>query len=231
MTQSEQVGQQHGLHEVEEADRLGQDELPGSEDSEGPEGSEDSAKPSTSGPYRVDDGSPVTAAEALALWSTPARDGLLAAAGTYRGTVTYKELAAHVQEESGVRTSQLLHNWIGKLLVLVSKECDRRGEPLLPSLCVNQDGSVGTGYAPVVVELRGEPVPDGDRHAAEERLACYRHFGATLPADGGRPALTPALAKRRETEAVRARAERPAELCPTHFLQLSVSGACSMCEL
>ena len=35
-------------------------------------------------------------------------------------------------------------------------------------------------------------------HAAVERLACYRYFGAQLPPDGGKQRLTPQVAAKRQ---------------------------------
>ena len=37
----------------------------------------------------------------------------------------------------------------------------------------------------VVIAARGSLDGDADDHAARERLECYRHFGAELPAGGG----------------------------------------------
>ena len=49
-----------------------------------------------------------------------ARPVLLEAAGRYRATVTYKLLATAVQEASGITTTQLMHQWIGDVLGLVT---------------------------------------------------------------------------------------------------------------
>jgi len=119
-------------------------------------------------------------------------------------------------------------NWIGGVLGLVAEGCASRGEPLLSALCVNQEGSVGPGYAPSVASLRGAAPDDGDDHAAHERLACYRHFGATMPADGGRPALSPTMQRRRDRETGQ-RPERRGGICPTCFVELPVSGTCMTC--
>ena len=101
-----------------------------------------------------------------------------------------------MQLASGIRTTRLLQHWIGDVLGTVSRDCHKAGEPLLSALCVRTtDGSVGPGYGIAVVEnFGGEPPDDLDMHAAEERLQCYQYFGAELPPDGGKPALTKQLA-------------------------------------
>ncbi|HZJ05769.1 MAG TPA: hypothetical protein VFD59_09895 [Nocardioidaceae bacterium] len=156
---------------------------------------------------------------------------LLAAAGRYHGVVTYKELAAQVQHRTGIRTKQLMHYWIGDVLGRVSADCSRRGEPLLSSLCVNAGGSVGDGYAVAVHATSGVTPGDPDDHAAHERLACYRHFGAAdLPSDGGVPALTPKLAATRGRARQAKAIDRPIAMCPTCHMQLPATGVCDHCD-
>lgn len=164
-------------------------------------------------------------------WAEAARDVLLDASRHYHGLVTYKELATEVQHRTRIRTKQQMHHWIGDVLGRVSADCSRRHEPLLSSLCVNTQGSVGTGYAVAVQAATGETPGDGDDHAARERLSCYRHFDAAgLPAEGGSPALTPKLAAAR-TRARKARAlERPVAICPTCYMQLPATGSCNYCD-
>ena len=116
---------------------------------------------------------------------------LLEAAGRYRALVTYKQLATAVQEAAGITTTQPMHQWIGDVLGRVTDDCQSRGEPLLSSLCVSAQGSVGQGYADAVEHARGTRPSDPDDHAANERLSCYRHWEATgLPRDGGTPLRT-----------------------------------------
>ena len=55
-----------------------------------------------------------------------------------------------------------------------------------------------------------------------------RHFGATMPADGGRPALSPTMQRRRDRETGQ-RPERRGGICPTCFVELPVSGTCMTC--
>ena len=137
------------------------------------------------------DASEVGSEVARAAWAEAARPVLLEAAGRYRATVSYKKLATAVQEATAITTTQLMHQWIGDVLGRVTDDCQSRGEPLLSSLCVSAQGSVGEGYADAVERARGTRPTDPDGHAAEERLNCYRHWEATgLPRDGGTPLRT-----------------------------------------
>ncbi len=169
--------------------------------------------------------------EARDAWAVAARTVLVEAAGTYRSVVTHKELAAEVQERSGVHTERRTHYWIDEVLAAVSRECASRDEPLLSSLCVNRDASVGTSYAALVLELTGTAPEDADDHAAKERLACYRYFEASdLPADGGTSALVPQLAATRARLRKAAVAARPVLTCPTCYMELLPTGRCDTCD-
>lgn len=181
------------------------------------------------GTWRDSDGARVHFADARRIWADEAREVLLEVAGRYHAYITYAELGRAVQDRAGVRTRSLLTNWIGDVLGQVAQDCGRRGEPILTALCARQDETVGVGYAEAVRGVYGFTPDDPDQHAAEERLACYRAFGAEMPPDGGRPALTARVGRAR-AEAVRARqVERPAASCPTCFMQLPASGRCDTC--
>ncbi|MGC8474019.1 MAG: hypothetical protein ACP5PW_06385 [Candidatus Dormibacteria bacterium] len=151
-------------------------------------------------------------------------------ARTYRATIRYSELAEEVQEKTGVRTRMLMHYWIGEVLGRVSHDCRAKGEPLLSALCVDAGGSVGPCYGALIAELEGMAPSDADDHAAEERLYCYRHFGATLPPDGGRPALTPQMLARRRRERRTGGGPRPPRMCPNCHLALPAKGICDLCS-
>lgn len=91
-----------------------------------------------------------------------------------------------------------------------------------------EEGIVGESYASAVEAVRGHCPEDPDQHAAEERLACHRHFGAALPSDGGRPALTRQVAARRDRQS---RAQPPApKLCSTCRMELPLNGRCDNCQ-
>jgi hypothetical protein len=178
----------------------------------------------------VSDESRVEFAVAVAAWTAAAVAVLERVAHTYRETISYKDLGEEVQVETGIRTRVLLMNWIGQVLGGVSQISHRRGQPMLSALCVHSDGTVGEGYGQAILDNYGGPLPeDLDMHAAEERFHCYQSFGADLPSDGGRPALTPQVAARRDWLARQSRAEVPSSLCPSCNLALPVSGVCDNC--
>jgi hypothetical protein len=198
------------------------------------------------------DASEVGSSVARAAWAEAARPALLEAAGRYRATVTYKRLATAVQESSGITTTLPMHQWLGDVLGRVTDDCQSRGEPLLSSLCVSAQGSVGEGYADAVERARGSRPTDPDDHAAHERLDCYRHWEATgLPRDGGTPlrtahfktvrkagtskpapsrAATPRKAPARKATAAPAAEPKPIRLCPTCFTEVPASGICDYCD-
>jgi hypothetical protein len=191
---------------------------------------------------------------ARAAWAEAARLALLEVAGRYRATLTYKQLATAVQEATAISTTQLMHQWIGDVLGRVTEECQSRREPLLSSLCVSAQGSVGEGYADAVERARGTRPTDPDGHAAEERLSCYRYWEASgLPRDGGAPLRTahfkpvrkssprkptprvegaPKARARKPSTATKAPAAepKPIPLCPTCFTQVPASGVCDYCD-
>lgn len=187
---------------------------------------EEAELPST---HRVADGSEVSPADARQAWAEAAVPVLEGVAGTYNATITYAELAEQVQEDSGIVTSQLMRYWIAKVLGLVTDGCG--DGPLLSALCIRHDGSIGGGYAEAVGRARGEVPEDDELHAAAERLACYEAHGATMPAGGGRPRLTPEVSARRD-RARNARGEPaiPRKTCPTCFMLLPHSGHCDECD-
>lgn len=173
--------------------------------------------------FREVDGTAVSQAEALRIWAPIAVDELISTAHTYDAVVTYKELALRVQDVSGVRTTQLIMHWIGRLLDQVITISDGRGEPPLTALCVRADGTVGDGYAGVAVA--GGPK---EQLAAQERLLCYRRYAKDLPADGGKPNVTPFSARHQRTKTPSP--VREDLVCPNCFMILPMSKACDACE-
>ena len=164
-------------------------------------------------------------------WAEAARPVLLEAARTYRAVVTYKELAAAVQFQTGIRTKQPIHYWVGDVLARVSRDCAARDEPLLSALCVNSKGSVGPTYAEVVGELTGEVPADPDDHASRVRLELHRlHDAEGLPEGGGNAALVPMLAQARTRERKAAAQMRPVPTCPTCMMALLPTGVCDTCD-
>lgn len=180
---------------------------------------------------RVIGGTKPTGQEAREAWGSEAYAILIGVAQTYHAVITYKELAEEIQSRTGIRTKTLLHNWIGPILGRVVREAHRRGDPPLTALVVHtDDGKVGSGYKDVLA-VAGEPPVDDElereHHAADARLACYRHFGAALPPGGGVPALAPrlqaAVGRRRE------RTDKPLRVCERCFVQLPSTGICDLC--
>lgn len=183
------------------------------------------------GTYRVTDGQPVKTKDARLEWAVAARPILVSLAEQYDATISYRELAEQVQAATGVRTTQLFRYWIGEVLFHVAEGCAQRGDPLLTSLVIRADGTIGDGYMKAL-QIMGQPVPDDiELAAAEERLRCYRHFGAELPANGGTPRLPEQVRKAR---ARRARSGRSAQsnerVCPTCHLHLPATGVCDTCD-
>lgn len=173
-------------------------------------------------------GTKVSQAAAIAAWAVAARQSLMMRARRYHSVITYKDLAAEVQEVSGIKTAQRLDYWIGSLLEAVAIEAARKGEPPLTALCVHQDGTIGPGYAKAPKSVQSDPDDDIDQLAAEHRLLCYRAYADDLPADGGVPALTPQVAASRARQKKAERVPRP--MCPVHFIELSTTGACGSCD-
>src|SRR4051794_20931337 len=160
----------------------------------------------------------------MSVWSREARKKLIETARSYHAVITYSELARHVQEASGLHTRQLMRYWIGEVLLRVAEDCGRRDEPMLSALCVTQDGAVGGGYVGAVRTVYGCEPEQPDDHAAEQRLECYRYFGAELPPDGGRPAVTAQVQGRRDKQRPTRQPARRGGMCPGCFTEMPVSG-------
>src|SRR5215203_4560104 len=65
-----------------------------------------------------------------------------------------QEMAELVQEHAGVTTGMPFRHWIGRVLGEVSR-LERPNEPLLTSLVVRADGTIGDGYI-IPIRERGE---------------------------------------------------------------------------
>ena len=180
----------------------------------------------------------VSQSDAVRAWWPAARDALVEVAGEYGAWITEDDLSARIQAATGITTRQPAEEWMGTVLGKVAADAESRGEPRLASLCVRADLSVGDhpGATP------GETVQARERQAATDRLECYRAFGAMLPADGGRPQLTPRTSARpvRERPAARrrepTRAARPAATggmrevtCTSCFMVVPAAATCREC--
>ncbi|MEV6285757.1 hypothetical protein [Kribbella sp. NPDC051770] len=175
--------------------------------------------------------SDVGIAAARVEWAGAAREMLLVAARKYQALVQYKDIAAGVQERTGIRTKQPTRQWMGGVLAEVSGESLRQGEPMLSAFCVNADESVFDGYAAIVGAATGTTPADPDAYAAQERLAAYRHFEAAgLPEDGGTAMIPAKLAAAKARARKAAIAERPVNACSRCNLQMPASGVCDTCD-
>ena len=124
-----------------------------------------------------------------AAWAEAARPILIRTAQRYRAMISYKDLAAQMQEATGITTRQPMQHWMADVLDRVARDCAERNEPNLAALAVNAQGSVGAAYASTVLDTRGEEIGDADDHAARERLACHTFFDAPTcrPTAASRP--------------------------------------------
>ncbi|WP_062391360.1 hypothetical protein [Gordonia phthalatica] len=144
---------------------------------------------------RVSSDLPVPFSDALDEWAVVARDVLIEIAGVYGMFITQAELALRVQNDSGVRAGQPVRLWIDDLLLAVTRD-QKDDEPLLASLCVRLDQSVGDVYSKIVESAGRTRLDDVEVDAAHQRFACYQRYGATVPA-GARPSLTPRVSEKR----------------------------------
>lgn len=172
-------------------------------------------------PHRAN-GSYVSHSDALTTWTPIARDALLETAHTYRAVLTDEQLAAVVQQQSGILHDQPATSWIDKLLDRVAAEASRRGEPPLAALCLGDTD---------------------DRVKADRRLQCYRAYADDLPADGGtaevrrrvvsRPPATRRDPRQRASATPRARVTPTPSLrevtCPSCWMIVAARPTCSSC--
>ena len=178
----------------------------------------------------------LTREQAEEIWAPAALAILTRVAGTYQGLIQYNELAAEVQETTGIHTRKQVRSWIGPVLARVTEENEKRDEPPLASLVVNKsDGTVGVAYDEVLRITGTDGIADPvlrEKHAAEARLRCYQWAGATMPDDGGKAALSP----RYEQIQARLRKERRAaeldapSICPTCNMSIPPTGLCDNCD-
>lgn len=170
-------------------------------------------------PHRVNK-TYVSNSDALALWTPIALEVLIATAQKYHAVVTDEELAAVVQQQSGISHDQPPGAWIGKLLDRVALETRRRDEPPLAALCLYDAD---------------------DEKKAQQRLQCYRAYAQDLPADGGvaarvaRPAARTAARRETRPRASTPRLREPESprlretTCVSCFLIVPAGPTCSSC--
>lgn len=129
-------------------------------------------------------------------WSRAAIELLSETASEYDRVLTATEFANAVQDRSGAWANVTSKTWVRKVLAVVTLKCVKEGWPHLAALVVRpSDGKPGPWYFDVLAETGPGTAPDESHHAAEQRFACYAHFGAQVPADA-EPTLDP-LRRRR----------------------------------
>lgn len=181
----------------------------------------------------VPDVEDVTREEAEQVWAEETQRILVRVAGTYQALIGHGELAAEVQETTGIRTRVQPRTWINRVLALVAAGNHDRNEPALSALVVHKtDGMVGPSYDEVL-RLAGAPIiedpAEREKHAAGARLECYRWAGAKLPDDGGRPALSPRLDALQTRQRKQRKQNEVPNICPTCFMAIPPTGVCDNC--
>lgn len=187
----------------------------------------------------------VSQADAIRRWWPAARDALIETAGEYGAWLSFEALSGRVQARTGITTNQPPEEWIPRVLGAVATDAERRGEPRLTSLCVTAELLVAEDYAGVPA---GTDARTRERVAAEDRLECYRFFGAAMPEDGGTATVLAPLPAITARAARPARAERPTRTrattpkaapaassgmrettCPHCFMVVPVAPTCRDC--
>ncbi len=138
-----------------------------------------------SGFVRAGSGMALNKDQALFELAKAARELLIEVAGTYRATITYRQLGADLQKRAGVRVGST-PGWLVEVLAMVVHVCHRLAEPPLTALVVNHtDGTVGQPYDEAL-RTAGLPLAGPDARedaAAAARLECYRRYAPNVPAD------------------------------------------------
>lgn len=175
----------------------------------------------------------VTREEAEEVWTAETQRILVRVAGNYQALIGHGELAAEVQETTGVRTRVQPRTWITRVLAQVAVGNHDRSEPALTALVVHKtDGMVGPSYDEVL-RLAGKPVIEDpverEKHAAVARLDCYKWAGAKVPDDGGRPALSPRLDALQTRQRKQRKQNEVPNICPHCFMAIPPTGVCDNC--
>jgi hypothetical protein len=199
----------------------------------------DTAAEETSGPESGDviteapETEDLTREQAEEAWVPEAHRILTRVAGTYQGLIEYAELAAEIQESSGIHTRRQVRSWVGPVLEQVARLNHENGEPPLTSLVVQKgDGTVGVGYDEAMRLTDGPDFADPlarEKHAAKARLACYQWADAKVPADGGRPALSPRFEQIHARLRKERRAAEQPTICPNCYMAIPPTGVCDNC--
>lgn len=158
---------------------------------------------------------------------------LTAVAGSYHGLITHTELALRLKSITGLNTKSNPNLWMSRVLAKAAALDLEAGRPPLTALVVDKtDGTVGAPYVELL-ELRGsKPIADEltrEKHAAAARMDCYRWAGASMPAGGGNPGLSPRYDMVVTRDRRKARQEAEPTVCPTCFMAIPPTGVCDNC--
>ncbi|TDL41882.1 hypothetical protein [Kocuria rosea] len=171
----------------------------------------------------------------LGTWAEATVPKLEDVASRYGDYIAYGKLAEYLFECTNVRTDQRLDYWIRHVLGMVLDYCDTMGLPALPALVVQKkSGMVGPGFSAWLPKIGLPPTQEPEVVewvAAQERLKCYRHFGAVVPGEA-RPTPTreyAALLDREERSASK-RTPVPVATCSRCGTVLPMSGQCDTCS-
>ena len=175
----------------------------------------------------------VTREQAEEAWGPQAHQILTRVAATYQALIDHSELAAEIQEASGIHTRRQVRSWIGPVLAHVAQLNHQRDEPPLTALVVHKaDGTVGSGYDEAL-RLTGVEVGDDaatrEKHAAAARMDCYRWAGASMPSGGGRPSLSPRFEQIQARQRKERRAAEQPNICAVCFMAIPPTGVCDNC--
>lgn len=126
---------------------------------------------------------------AIGEWAAALSPVLEQVAADYGAYLTVDELAERLFTATGVRTRTVPGRWMSRVLGPIHRATVTSNAPPFASLVVRATGGVGPSYTNHAHPHGFDNEYDRQWAAAADRLACYRHVGAELPADA-RPALT-----------------------------------------
>lgn len=185
----------------------------------------------------------VSQSDAIRQWWPAAREVLIGVAADYGAFIVEDDLGHRIQQRTGITTRQPTPEWINNVLGRVAADAHERGEPRLTSLCVTAERRIADDNPSVPA---GSDARTREQVAAEDRLECYRYYGATMPADGGEPtvlsfmparperaarsrAASPSAARSRSTKAAPPAPALRETTCPSCFMVVPVAATCRDC--
>ncbi|MCY7396566.1 MAG: hypothetical protein LH468_10510 [Nocardioides sp.] len=175
----------------------------------------------------------VEPAEAEDAWTAQVAPVLSEVAGRYQQLITHTDLAARLQDATGLFTRTSPNSWMDRVLAAAAALDVTEDRPPLTALVVHKThGTVGEAYVEVLKLRNQAPIADPikrEKHAAEARMECYRWAEAKMPDDGGHPALSPKFDMIVTRDRKKARAEAMPDVCPNCFMAIPPTGICDSC--